>query len=361
METDLKISKNVLVFMCAVLVIYLLSLLSFLLIPLALALFMSMLAQPALSWFEQKKVPFLISVLAIGIPSLGALGLSGLLIYKTARNLYEEKDQLLSQIENKVATILEWVNVKTGLGLTEQDITNQIEPLFSVDWLISSSSSVANALGDFTGLMFMTILYFLVFLGGILKYENYLGYVDEDSEKGNLVASFEGVKNSVVTYTKVKTLISLATGLGYFLACWIFGIEFALFWGFLAFVLNFIPTFGSVIATLPPLFLGLVQIDSPSEFGLMLLCFFGVQIFMGNVVEPKLMGEKLSLNTVTVLVGLVFWGYVWGVTGMILSMPLLVLTKIILSQVDGAQMFVKLMGSSPVKAKIEEKKLDGRQ
>ncbi len=357
METDLKIAKNVLVFMCAVLVIYLLSLLSFLLIPLALALFMSMLAQPALAWFEQKKVPYLISVLAISIPSLGALGLSGLLIYKTARELYSEKELLLTQIQGKIASILEWANQTTGLDLTEKDITDQIEPLFSVDWLIDSSSSVANALGDFTGLLFMTILYFLVFLGGISKYENYLRYVEQDSGKGSLVESFEGVKNSVVTYTKVKTLISLATGFGYFLTCWIFGVEFALFWGFLAFILNFIPTFGSIAASIPPLFLGLVQIDSSSELGFMLLCLLAVQVFMGNVVEPRLMGEKLSLNTVTVLVGLLFWGYVWGVTGMILSMPLLVLTKIILSQVDGAQMFVKLMGSTPV-VSVTNKDLD---
>ncbi|MFT5914955.1 MAG: putative PurR-regulated permease PerM [Flammeovirgaceae bacterium] len=350
METDLKVAKNVLVFMCAVLVIYLLSLLSFLLIPLALALFMSMLAQPALAWCEEKGFPYLASVLAISIPSLGALGLSGLLVYKTASELYDEKDSLFTQIHGKMSRIIDWVNESAGLNLTGEDITNKIKPLFSVDWLVDSSSSVANALGDFTGLMFMTILYFLVFLGGISKYENYLRYVEQGSKKGSLVESFEGVKNSVVTYTKVKTLISLATGFGYFLTCWIFGVEFALFWGFLAFILNFIPTFGSVIASVPPLFLGLVQIDSSSELGLMLLCLFVVQIFMGNVIEPKLMGEKLSLNTVTVLVGLVFWGYVWGVTGMILSMPLLVLTKIILSQLDGAQMFVKLMGSTPVES-----------
>lgn len=343
MENDLKLIKNLLLFIFAVLGVYLLSLLSAMLIPLALALFMAMLLQPALAWFEKKRVPFLISILAISIPSLSGLTLSGLLISKTAKDLYAEKDILIRQIKDKSMPIVDWVGSYTTLDLDIDD--------FSIDKILNGvlniSSQLVDALGDFTGLFFMTLLYFIVLLGSILRYEQYLHYLEEGSNQRQLLESFEQVKSSVVTYTKVKFLISFATGVGYFFICWLFGIEFALFWGFLAFILNFIPTFGSIVATLPPIFLGLVFFDDYSTLGFLALCLFAVQMVMGNVLEPKLMGEKLSLNTITVLVGLVFWGYVWGITGMILSMPLLVLTKVILAQIPDAQLLVRLMGSAP--------------
>ena len=90
------------------------------------------------------------------------------------------------------------------------------------------------------------------------------------------------------------------------------------------------------------------------HLGFLALCLFIVQIVMGNVIEPKLMGEKLSLNTITVLLGLLFWGYLWGITGMILSMPLLVFMKVILSQIPEAAMLVRLMGAAPSLTKEEE-------
>lgn len=143
--------------------------------------------------------------------------------------------------------------------------------------------------------------------------------------------------------------MSLCTGVGYGLTCWIFDIDFALFWGFLAFVLNFIPTVGSIIATIPPLLLGLIQLASPGAvfglFGLLLT----IQFSFGNIIEPKLMGNSLSLNTVVVILGLVFWGYLWGVAGMVLSVPMLVLFKVILAQFDEAKIIVRLMGSSNIR------------
>ena len=128
--------------------------------------------------------------------------------------------------------------------------------------------------------------------------------------------------------------------------CWLFGIDFALFWGFLAFVLNFIPTVGSIVATVPPILLGLIQLSTMSALLLLVLCLVVIQFFFGNFLEPKLLGTSLSLNTVVVILGLVFWGYLWGVTGMILSVPLLVLLKVILTQIPDAMLIVRLMGSS---------------
>lgn len=320
-----------------------------LLIPLALALFLASLLQPILAWFERKNVGFAISLSVISVTSLSALALFGMLVYQTGKSLMEEKAKLLSQIKIKLSSLLDRINQLTGVNVESSDIIDNLSQLLSSDWLMQSSGTFAGMLGDFTGAFLMTALYLIAFLGGILKYEQYIHYLQDD-EKGSqkMLEGFEQVKGSIVTYIKVKFLMSLCTGIGYGLICWAFGIDFALFWGYLAFVLNFIPTIGSIIATIPPFLLGLIQLGSAGAvIGLMTL-LLAVQFGFGNIIEPRLMGSSLSLNTVVVILGLVFWGYLWGVTGMVLSVPMLVLLKVILIQFDDAKIVVRLMGTSNV-------------
>ena len=347
MEKDIKSIKNLLLILLAILAVYLLSVLSSLLIPLALALFIVILLQPTLAWFQSKKWSFTLSLSAISVTTLSALWLLGVLFYKTGESIVSQKDILLSQIQIKLNNIMVWVNTILGVQINTQDIIQIISQLMSYDWLLESSGQFAGILGDFTGTFFMTALYLIGLLGGILKYEEYIHYLEQDNaeKEGKLLAGFERIKSSIVTYMKVKFLVSIMTGFGYFLICSAFGINFALFWGFLAFLLNFIPTVGSIIATIPPLLLGLIQLDSMGVILLMFIFLVVVQVAIGNIVEPRMQGRKLSLNTVVVILGLVFWGYLWGVTGMILSVPLLVLTKVILSQLPDAQVMMRLMGS----------------
>lgn len=347
MEKDIKKIKNILSVLLAFLLIYLLSVLSSLLIPLALALFIAILLQPVLSWFENKRWPFALSLTVVSVSSLGILWLLGMLFYRTGVNIIKQKAYLLHQVHIKLDEVLVWINSLPGVNIQSRDLVDVISGIMSYDWLIKSSGQFAGILGDFTGTFFMTALYLIGFLGGILKYEQYIHYLQEGSADNDqsMLSGFEQVKSSIVTYMKVKFFVSFLTGLGYFIICWAFGIKFAFFWGFLAFLLNFIPTVGSIIATIPPLLFGLIQFSSMGAVGILIVLLMAVQIVMGNVVEPKVTGSSLSLNTIVVILGLVFWGYLWGITGMILSVPLLVLTKVILSQLPDAQLLVRLMGS----------------
>jgi predicted PurR-regulated permease PerM len=349
-ENDLRVVKNLLWFFFAVLVAYLLSILAGLLIPLALALFLAILLQPVLAWFERKNIGFGISLSVISITSLSGLALFGMLVYQTGKSLMEEKEKLLSQINAKLSVLLERVNHIPGVYVESSDIVDNLSSLLSSDLLVESSGTFAGMLGSFTGSFLMTALYLVAFLSGILKYEQYITYLQggtQDSRK--ILEGFEQVKESIVTYIKVKFLMSLCTGVGYGLICWIFGIDFSVFWGYLAFVLNFIPTVGSIIATIPPLLLGLIQLGSPGAVLGLLALLLVVQFTFGNIIEPRLMGSSLALNTVVVILGLVFWGYLWGVIGMVLSVPMLVLVKVILAQFEDAKIVVRLMGTSNIK------------
>lgn len=354
MEKDIKKIKNILSVLLAFLLIYLLAVLSSLLIPLALALFIAILLQPVLSWFESKKWPFALSLTVVSVSTLGVLWLLGMLFYRTGVSIIRQKEYLLTQVHIKLDDMLVWINSLPGVAIQSKDLVDVISGVLSYDWLIKSSGQFAGILGDFTGTFFMTALYLIGFLGGILKYEQYIHYLEEGNAESdrNMLSGFEQVKSSIVTYMKVKFFVSFLTGLGYFIICWAFGIKFAFFWGFLAFLLNFIPTVGSIIATIPPLLFGLIQFSSFGTIGILILLLMAVQIIMGNVVEPKITGSSLSLNTIVVILGLVFWGYLWGITGMILSVPLLVLTKVILSQLPDAKLLVRLMGSKEEEPKI---------
>ena len=350
-NNDLRSIKNLLWFFFAVLIAYLLSVLAGLLIPLALALFLAILLQPILAWFERKNVGFGISLSVISITSLSSLALFGMLVYQTGKSLMEEKEKLLSQINAKLSSLLDRLNHIPGVYVESSDIVDNLGHLLSSDLLVESSGTFAGMLGSFTGSFLMTALYLIAFLGGILKYEQYIHYLqgdEKDSER--MLEGFEQVKESIVTYIKVKFLMSLCTGVGYGLICWMFGIDFPLFWGYLAFVLNFIPTVGSIIATIPPLLLGLIQLGTPGAVIGLLALLLIVQFTFGNIIEPRLMGSSLALNTVVVILGLVFWGYLWGVIGMVLSVPMLVLVKVILAQFDDAKIVVRLMGTSNLSA-----------
>lgn len=336
-------------FFLAVLVAYLLSILSGLLIPLALALFLAILLEPVLAWFERKKIGFGISLSVISITSLSALGLFGIMVFQTGKSLMQEKEKLLSQINDKLSNVLERVNNIPGVYLESSDIVDNMSQLLSTDLLVQSSGTFAGMLGDFTGSFLITSIYLIAFLSGILNYKQYIHYLQDDEEDYlKMLEGYEQVKESIVTYIKVKFFMSLCTGVGYGLICWTFGIDFAVFWGYLAFVLNFIPTVGSIIATIPPLLLGMIQLESPAAVIGLLSLLLVVQFTFGNIIEPKLMGSSLSLNTVVIILGLVFWGYLWGVTGMVLSVPMLVLVKVILAQFEDAQMVVRLMGTSNI-------------
>jgi AI-2 transport protein TqsA len=143
---------------------------------------------------------------------------------------------------------------------------------------------------------------------------------------------------------RVKFIMSICTGIGTGIVCLIFNIKFAIFWGFLAYLLNFIPTFGSIAGVIPPVLMATIQFDSFTYIMLILALLFVVQTIFGNILEPIYMGSSVSLNTIAVIMGLLFWGFLWGIYGMFLSVPLMVMVKTVLSQIDGAEVFARLLG-----------------
>ena len=348
MEKDINTIKNTLLVFLGIVFAYLIKELSNLLIPLALSFFLALLLYPILKWFQQRRVPFPISLSLIFMVGFYAINRVGELIFQTFAQIINDQERLLAQIQLRIEPWLHFAETRLRIDLDDYsgsfwELVNQY---LSLNQLLLSSGTFAGFVKSVGTMLFMTSLYSIVILGGILHYERYLNYVS-GSEGGKLTQAFEQIKSSITTYIKVKFLISLSTGISFWLTCHFFGVDFALFWGFLAFLLNFIPTFGSIIATIPPILMGWIQIPSLGTLLVLALMLIGLQILLGNILDPMLMGNSLSINTVVVLLGLVTWTYLWGIVGTILAVPLLVLVKVVLQQVPDAQMLVRLMGGPP--------------
>jgi predicted PurR-regulated permease PerM len=135
-------------------------------------------------------------------------------------------------------------------------------------------------------------------------------------------------------YLNTKSLVSLITAVLSLIVFKIFGLDFAIIWAFLIFVFNFIPNFGSIVASILPITIALIQFDSILNVLWLGILIMGIQFAIGNILEPRLMGRSLNLSPLMVILSLIFWGWIWGIAGMLLAVPILGTITIIFENID---------------------------
>ena len=197
---------------------------------------------------------------------------------------------------------------------------------------IPFGSSISSYLGSLITLLgyFLLVVVFTGFL--VFSTSSSSGILQEMNDK-------------IGAYIGVKALINLFIGALTFILCLIFGIDFAFFWGVLAFILNFIPSVGSVIAIVPPILLTLIQLNSWTLIVLFIVLLVVPNILLGQVFEPKLMGQKMAIKPLAILLGLIFWGLLWGIPGMFLATPLMVLLRLLSSYFNFSRRFERLIAA----------------
>jgi len=153
-------------------------------------------------------------------------------------------------------------------------------------------------------------------------------------EASNMRDIFTQITTQVQSYIWMKTLVSLATGLlSYLILIWV-GVDFAAVWALLIFMLNYIPNVGSILGVMLPALLTLVQFDTLTPFILIAVGLGAVQFTIGNIIEPSLMGKSLNLSSLMIILSLTFWGLLWGIPGMFLSVPIMVIITIVCAKFD---------------------------
>lgn len=251
----------------------------------------------------------------------------GALIYSNASYFIRKFPEYSHKVVDMVKGLLEQLKIPIS------DVENYIK---TIDWTKSiDTSSVTGVLsrtfGSFAAFMgnLVLVLLFLMFM--LAGRDSLTGRVNKAFELGRatrIKGIVNDIEDQVQHYLLIKTFISLLTGVIGGIILIVGGIDFAVFSALLIFILNFIPSFGSIIATLFPLLIGIMQYGFSLRVFLVLLGLMVMQFVIGNVLEPRITGKSLNLSPIIILISLIFWGYVWGIVGMMLAVPLTSAMKI---------------------------------
>lgn len=308
-----------------------------LLVPFLLAFFISVICAGPFYWLQQHKVPAPVALLlVIGFVMLGGfivLTLVGTSVNDFTNQLpfYQEK------LRSQTVVLFEWLE-KMGIKLSRQILMEYFDPAALMQ---SAASMLAKAGGVLTNsfLILLTVIFILLEAAGM---PNKLRAALPDADSS--LASFEKFVTSVRQYLAIKTLVSLVTGAIVAIGLMLLGLDYALLWGMIAFLLNYVPNIGSIIAAVPAILLAVVQLG-PGYALLVALIYLTTNVVMGNAVEPRMMGQKLGLSALVVFLSLVFWGWILGPVGMLLSVPLTMIVKIALEVNDSTRWLAILLSS----------------
>jgi len=292
------------------------------LVPMLIAGFLAIISTSPVFWLREKGIPAPAAVFFVILGVL-SLGFGFILIIGTSLEDFSDAiPRYQTRLTQKMDPLLQWIQ-GMGFQLNKDLLLKSIDPGASMRLVGRLLSGIGGILAN-SFLIILTVIFILLeassFQQKILAASG--------NPKGTF-AQFNKITDAVNNYLAIKTIVSLGTGI--IVATWvaILGIDFPVIWGLLAFLLNFIPNLGSIIAAVPPVLLGYIQFGIGRA--LMVGVGFGVvNVLFGNVVEPKLMGRKLGLSTLVVFLSLVFWGWVWGPVGMLLSVPMTMVVKIAL-------------------------------
>ena len=295
-------------------------------IPFVLAIFITYLVSPLTDFLENKlRVPRTVSVLAALLVVAAILTLLGLLITTSVRGLTASADiyrERLTSLAQSFFSVLD----RIGIDLSQDQVLASIGNMPMLNVVRQTAGGVVGLISNGV----LVIVFVIYLLAGRNPRRLRTGFYAEADQK---------IRRYIVT--KVGT--SAATGILVGTILTLFGLDLALVFGVLAFFLNFIPSIGSIISTLLPLPLAMVQFDSFWMIAGVFLVPGAVQLVIGNGIEPLIMGEGLQLHPVTILLALVFWGLIWGVVGMFLAAPITAVLRIVLDRFETTRPVANLL------------------
>jgi predicted PurR-regulated permease PerM len=307
------------------------------LLPVLLAAFLAVLSFPPIAWLHRHRVPMALAVLLVFTGVLVAFVGISVLIGSSVGSFSQNIPFYQQRIEDKLAPLLA-VAQGYGIDVSADVIRDNLSASRLMTWVAGGLRAVSSILSD-TFFVLLTTVFIIAEAAGVpRKIRAILGQPDAD------LGRFSHIVEDLQGYLGIKTQVSLVTGLLAGGVAFAAGVDYAILWGFVAFLLNFVPTLGSIIAAIPPSLLALVQFGW-QRAALVIVGYVAVNIIMGNVIEPRLMGRRLGLSTLVVFLSLVFWGFVWGPLGMLLCVPLTMMVKILLQNSDDLQWVAILLGS----------------
>lgn len=289
-------------------------------VPLLLSAMLAIVLMPSLNWMTRRRVPLVVAMVLLSI-GLVLIWLPLAAILGAAfDDLAEAFPGYQRRAQEMLSATTAWLGAQ-GINNAGASIQELFDPEAALGFVRQVGAGIGTALANFF-LILLTVVFILLEASGFpRKLRAALG------NRSDVQNTFREFSERLQTYLRIKTLVSLLTGGAIAIWLWLVGLDFPLLWGVLAFLLNYVPNIGSIVAAVPAVLLAIVALD-PTGVALVLAGFVVVNMVFGNMLEPKMMGTGLGLSTLVVFISLVFWGWVLGPVGMLLSGPLTMAVKI---------------------------------
>jgi len=317
------------------------------LVPFLLSLFIAIICNPLVAKASEFKIPKAISViLVIGIFVSIALSLAGL-VGKSLNELSQLIPQYRLQLKDQFIWLTAFLS-RYNIQISSAILLEYFNPAVAM----GMAANMLSGFGSVMANLFLIILTVVFMLFEASSFPLKLHFALDDPEMR--LKQIERFLASVNHYIAIKTLVSTATGIIVSIMLWAFGLDFYLLWGVFAFLLNYIPNIGSIIAAVPAVTLAVLQLGV-GEAGFIGLGYFAINMVMGNIIEPRYLGKGLGLSTLVVFLSLIFWGWLLGTVGMLLSVPLTMILKIgFENSPEGRWLAVLLSDEDSVIAEVEQ-------
>jgi len=312
------------------------------LIPFLLSLFIAIIVTPLLNWLRSKGMPTWAAILMIILAILVVGFLIAVLVGSSLTDFSNSLPSYQQSLQNKTTDLLTFFEEK-GFKVIDQTFMEFIDPGAAMRLTSKILTGMGNLLGD-------TFLILLVVVFMLLEAATFSQKIERAfPAKSPQMDRLNTFLQNINRYMVIKTWTSLGTGTIVTVWLSIWRVDYALLWGLLTFLLNYIPNIGSIMAAVPPVLLALVLLGPWTALAVA-LGYLAVNMGIGSFLEPRLMGRGLGLSTLVVFLSLLFWGWVLGPVGMILSVPLTMTMKIGLSSFDETQWLSALLdGGASVK------------
>jgi AI-2 transport protein TqsA len=335
-----KASRVLLIIASFVVVVAGMSAAKTIIVPFLLAAFISVISSPPLFWLKERKVPTAIALLIVIFVILFFLFLMGALVASSVNDFSTKLPLYETRLQEQTDAVLNWlVRIHVDVDRLELD------KIFNAAAVMQF---VAMLLNQLVGLLTNGVLILLTVIFMLLEASTIPTKLNAIFRRPE--ASLKRIKYFISTvnrYMAIQTVVSLATGACVAIFLTIMGVDYPLLWGLLAFLLNYIPNIGSIMAALPPVLLTIIQFGLGRAVGVA-IGYLVINMTIGNVISPRLMGRGLGLSTLVVFLSLIFWGWILGPVGMLLSVPLTMTVKIALESSEDTRWVAILLGTEEV-------------
>lgn len=312
------------------------------LLPFFIAIIIAFIFEPFFELLKKKRVPSFLAIVIVILFIVIIANVTSIFIltsigpFTAGIPKYEDKFNSLMQYaaDNLKNYGFDAIAFKESMNLK-----NIIQDSSVQSWITSLFTSIATIFGDFV-LILIYVIFILSELGSLKR--RVLRAFSEERAR-NIAKTMGDIFLDVRRYIVGKTVINLLHAILIGIILWLFNVDFYIVWAFLSFLMHYIPTIGSMIATILPFMTALVQFDSFATAILILVILIVLANVVGNIIEPQVLGDKLDLSPILLLLSLIMWGYVWGVMGMILSIPIMSMIKIVLMNFESTRPVAILM------------------